>query len=84
MALKLKWNRDPSVPYPNVWKTFKASGLNTTELNEYEIKEVTEDQFDEAFALYVKMYLPHEPMSYALGNYILKKVLYWYAWLKSQ
>ncbi|KAJ6642358.1 hypothetical protein Bhyg_07306 [Pseudolycoriella hygida] len=67
MALKLKWNRDPSVPFPNVWKTFTAPGLDASKLQEYEIKEVTEDQFEEAFALYVKVYLPNEPMSAALG-----------------
>lgn len=71
MVLNLKWIRDPAVKCPNIWKTFTGPGPYTDELREFVIKELTIDQFEEAFNLYIQVYIRNEPMAMALGMFRL-------------
>lgn len=61
MLLELKWNRPTDVPYPNVWHRFLAKDLNSDELVEYRIEDLTEDRFDAAFQNMKENFILDEP-----------------------
>lgn len=61
MFLELKWNRPDDVPFPNVWHRFLAKDLNSDELVEYRIEDLTEDRFDDAFQNMKENFILDEP-----------------------
>lgn len=69
MPMKYSWTRPSNVPYPITWSTFQAKDLNSDDLVEYEIRDLTPDRFDEAFHLMTTDYLRNEPMNQFLGNF---------------
>lgn len=67
-ASKLSWARPAGIEYPKTWNTFKAKRLDSNELVEYQIRDLTADRFDEAFHLISTDYLRNKPMNQALSK----------------
>lgn len=67
-ALKLSWTRPADIPYPMTWTTFKAKDVDTDDLVDYEIRDLTMDRFDESFDILTNDYLRNEPMNMAMST----------------
>lgn len=65
-TLKLSWTRPAHLPYPMTWSTFQAKDIDSDELVDYDIRDLTMDRFDEAFHSLTTDYLQNEPMNMAL------------------
>lgn len=66
--LKLKWKRGSEIPYPNTWLTFLAKNNVGDELIEYQIRDLTQDRFEEAFNIMVNDYFKNEPLNAHFGK----------------
>lgn len=69
MASKVEWFRDPAIPYPKTWSTFKARDVVGECLVEYEIRDLTQDRFEEAYKHLSTDYIKHEPLNDHLGEF---------------
>lgn len=68
LKINLKWRRPKSVKYPKVWLTFMGRDLDTDNLVEYRIEDVTESNAENVLK-HMKAYFIHdEPISRALGE----------------
>lgn len=77
--IQMKWKRPDSVEYPKVWYRFKARDLNSDELVEYRIEDLSESKVEESFKHMRENYIIDEPITQALGIYMLfflKKIVY--------
>ena len=61
MLPQLKWKRPSSVAVPNVWLRFRGKDLDSNELVEYRIEDLSEDRIEEAINFMTDYYLAHEP-----------------------
>lgn len=68
MTFNLSWKKDPRIAYPKTWLSFKAKDLDSDNLVEYMIRDLTGDRFEEAFKLMAYEFLKNEPMNGCLGN----------------
>lgn len=68
MGLKFKWQRNANISYPKVWLTFQANDIDSDNIVEYRICDLTTDRFEETFQLMVNDYLKHEPINAHLGD----------------
>lgn len=50
------------------WSTFKAKDIDTADLVDYEIRDLTMDRFDESFHILTTDYLRNEPMNMAMST----------------
>lgn len=57
------WIRPKNVPYPSVWLTFKAKDLNSDDLVEYRVQDLTEEYFGEAFINLKNFFMKDEAMN---------------------
>jgi hypothetical protein len=55
------WRRPDNVTFPQVWHKFQAKDLNSDELVEYRVEDLTPDRFDDAIEQ-MSDYLRDEPM----------------------
>ncbi|GAB0087130.1 uncharacterized protein DMENIID0001_014070 [Sergentomyia squamirostris] len=62
-----KWKRPESVPFPSVWRRFKAKDAETGEMVNYRVEDLPEDRYEEAVELLVEHFLKDEPMCKAGG-----------------
>ncbi|XP_055712606.1 uncharacterized protein LOC129807400 [Phlebotomus papatasi] len=62
-----KWKRPQSVPFPSIWRRFKAKDVETGELVNYRVQDLPEDRYEEAVQLLVEHFLKDEPMCKAGG-----------------
>lgn len=67
-AVKLSWKRPVNIEYPRTWFTFEERDLNSNELVQYQIRDLTIDRFDEAFNLIATDFLRNEPTNQALSK----------------
>ncbi|ETN62229.1 hypothetical protein AND_006082 [Anopheles darlingi] len=60
----MPWERPASVPYPNVWWTFKAPDPDRKDggLATYRVEDLTEDRFEDTMKLYTEHFLDDEPL----------------------
>ncbi|XP_055684399.1 uncharacterized protein LOC129790736 [Lutzomyia longipalpis] len=65
--VSIKWKRPESVPFPSIWRRFKAKDVNTGELVNYYVQDLPEDRYEEAVQLLVQHFLHDEPMCKAGG-----------------
>lgn len=68
--IHMKWKRPDSVEYPKVWHRFMARDLNSDQLVEYRIEDLTKQRAEEAYQHMRDNYLAGEPVSVVLGRYI--------------
>lgn len=66
-SIELEWKRPFSVYYPKVWHTFKAKDVNSDNLVEYRIEDLTEAKYDDALAMLVEYFCRDEPTCQAYG-----------------
>lgn len=66
--LKFQWKRGSRIPYPNTWLTFLARDVDSDELVEYQIRDLTQDRFEEAFNIMVNEYFKNEPLNAHVGK----------------
>lgn len=60
------WKRPESVPFPSVWLKFKARDVNSDNLIEYRVQDLTEDDFEVAFGHMKTHFLKDEVMNNAM------------------
>lgn len=65
--IELEWKRPFSVYYPKVWHTFKAKDVNSDDIVEYRIEDLTEAKYDDALAMMVEYFCRDEPTCQAYG-----------------
>lgn len=63
-----KWKRPQTVPFPSIWRRFKAKDVETGELVNYCVQDLPEDRYEEAVQLLVEHFLKDEPMCKAGGE----------------
>ncbi|XP_049547971.1 uncharacterized protein LOC125959204 [Anopheles darlingi] len=65
----MSWERPASVPYPNVWWTFKAPDPDCEDggLAMYRVEDLTEDRFEDTMKLYTEHFLDDEPLFKHIG-----------------
>lgn len=68
-SLSLKWKRPEKLEYPKVWHTFKARDLDSNELVEYRIQDLTLERADEAYQHMFVNFVQDEPIGQVLGTY---------------
>lgn len=64
----LKWKRPNTVEYPKVWYKFMARDLNSDDLVEYRIEDVTQSNAKDVLNHMKTFYIPDEPVGQALGK----------------
>ncbi|XP_059618005.1 uncharacterized protein LOC132262682 [Phlebotomus argentipes] len=62
-----KWKRPESVPFPSVWRRFKAKDEETGEMVNYRVQDLPEDRYEEAVQLLVEHFLKDEPIFMITG-----------------
>lgn len=68
MEINLKWKRSDSIEYPKVWHTFSARDLDSDDLVEYRIEDITKSNANEVLKHLKANYLPDEVLIQALGK----------------
>lgn len=71
MASNMKWARSSQIAYPKTWLTFKqkdARDANDDKLVDYEICDLTQDRFEEAYEFLRTDYIKNEPINAHLGR----------------
>ncbi|XP_049533479.1 uncharacterized protein LOC125949989 isoform X3 [Anopheles darlingi] len=65
----MPWERPASVPYPNVWWTFKAPDPDREDgaLATYRVEDLTEDRFEDVLKLYTEHFMDDEPLCAYFG-----------------
>lgn len=66
-SIELQWKRPNSIEYPKVWHTFKAKDVNSDNLVEYRIEDLTESKYEDALAMLVEYFCRDEPTCQAYG-----------------
>lgn len=61
--MSLKWKRSHKIPYPSVWHRFSAVDLDGPALVEYEIRDLTENDFTEAVEFAKEFFLVDEALA---------------------
>lgn len=69
---EFKWKRPGSTDFPKVWHTFMAKDIDSDELVEYRIEDLTESRSEEAIKLLVEHFCNDEPLCDAFGMIKLK------------
>lgn len=62
MSDPLECKRNTDTDYPKVWLKFMAKDLNSDDLVEYRVEDLTEDRFDDAVDHLISFYARDEPM----------------------
>lgn len=62
-APTLEWKRPSEVPYPVIWKTFKALDLDKQHEVEYRIQDLPESMYEDAIKHMLENYLRDEPIA---------------------
>lgn len=60
------WKRPESVPFPSVWLKFKAKDIDSDDLIEYRVQDMTETDFEVAFDHMNTYFLKDEVMNDAM------------------
>lgn len=63
----MKWKRPESSGFPEVWHTFKAVDVESTELVEYCIQDLPESKEEEAVNCMAQCLFKDEPLCAAFG-----------------
>lgn len=58
------WERPNNIPYPNVWLRFKAKDLDSDNLVQYRIQDVTEQDFDAVYENMKAFFFHDEPLNF--------------------
>lgn len=58
------------ISYPKTWLTFQASDIDSDDLVEYRICDLTTERFEDTFKLMVNDYLKNEPLNAHLGKFV--------------
>ncbi|KAG4073891.1 hypothetical protein HA402_014096 [Bradysia odoriphaga] len=57
------WIRPSHIPYPNIWLRFQAKDLDSDNLVEYIVEDLSEDRFDDAINFMTTKFLANAPMA---------------------
>lgn len=61
--MSIYWTRSNDIPYPNVWVSFKAKDVDSENLVEYRIQDVTEDDFEAVYENMKAFFFHDEPLN---------------------
>lgn len=80
MEINFKWKRSESIEYPKVWHTFKARDLDSNDLVEYRIEDITKSNANEVLKHLKANYILDDVLIQAIGkiNKFLKIRIYIY------
>lgn len=67
--LSLKWERPDGVEYPKVWHTFMERGLDSDQLVEYRIEDLSFEKVGEVFQHMQTNYIQDEPIEQVFGMF---------------
>lgn len=67
-SIEFKWKRPISSKFPKIWHTFTAKDVDSEELVEYRIEDLSVDKSEEVLKLLVQYFCGGEPLCIALGN----------------
>lgn len=65
------WRRPDNIPFPKVWSTFQAKDLNSDNLVEYRVEDLSPDRFEDGIKHMTDFYLKYEPMCSSTGNQLI-------------
>lgn len=63
----MPWQRPSNIPFPSVWLTFKAKDVDSDNLIEYRVQDLTEEDFEVAFDHMKTYFLRDEVMNNVMG-----------------
>lgn len=67
-SVELKWKRPHSAEYPKVWHKFTAKDVDSDNLVEYRIEDLTESKYEASLAMMVEYFCRDEPTCAAYGT----------------
>lgn len=65
---KLLWKRPQSCEFPKVWHTFTAKDIDSENLVDYRIEDLTESRYEEALSLMAQCFAKDEPLCESYGK----------------
>lgn len=68
MSTSKDWKRNTDSDYPRVWVKFMAKDLNSDDLVEYRVEDLTEDRFDDAVDHMLTYFVKDEPICKSKSN----------------
>lgn len=68
MSSSEDWKRNTDSKFPRIWLKFMAKDLNSDELVEYRVEDLTEDRYEDAVAHMINYFIRDEPICKSKSN----------------